>query len=327
VRTPRAAWASVVAAAVAIGCGSSSRLPLQSPDAEEPPDDHLDAGAASDGPVLDADLAPDAGQPSDRPVDLTAQRDLVAAVGAEAVRPVGAEDAAACGALAQRCCPGAKCASGANCVVVLDVGGTCDPCGGHHESCCREGPGCRDAGDRCSGGFCNHDEPGCGVTGGPCCLDSRCNDADAVCVGANPGSAICKKCGHTTVGASQPCCAGNLCADGGCCVHLQSGNIGPYCVRPGDTCWELGSKCAAGGSCGPACGGANQPCCHGLGTDYCSAAGTACMATTRDGPASCLPCGKAGQLCCRQVTSQFSIPACAAGLLCTPNGTDVRCMP
>jgi hypothetical protein len=253
------------------------------------PAEHLDGVATEDAAV-----ARDAALTVDRSVDLTVDRsvDLAPAVDVVAILPAD---------------------SGADLPATVDVA---SPCGGKGQPCCPD-----------AGGACAQDPPGCGLVGAACCPRFRCSDAETVCVGADPSSATCKKCGRTTGAQIQPCCAGNQCLDGGCCIHLQSANIGPYCVRVGQVCWDVASKCASDGSCGPTCGAPNQPCCHGPGVDYCSASGTACMRPSGDTGDACVPCGKAGEPCCQQVASQYSIQPCDVGLTCTASGTDERCGP
>jgi hypothetical protein len=162
------------------------------------------------------------------------------------------------------------------------------------------------------------DTPGdCGRAGEICCPGLECVAPETVCVGADPATATCQPCGRSIGTERRPCCRGNSCLDGGCCIHLVSGNIGPSCVSVGSLCWELGSVCTASGSCRPGCGGPHQPCCRGLNTDYCSASGTACLRAAGAANDSCLPCGQAGQPCCRAVLSQYSIEPCAPSLRCT----------
>jgi hypothetical protein len=170
------------------------------------------------------------------------------------------------------------------------------------------------------------DGPDCGRTGQPCCPDLSCRDPETVCVGADPTTATCKRCGRVEGGSQNPCCPGNQCLDGSCCVHLQTPNVGPYCVRPGTVCWDVDSRCGATGSCGPSCGGAGQLCCFGLGVSYCSASGTACMRVPGAEP-SCVRCGKADQPCCQHIASPYSIEPCERGLRCRTSAAGDRCAP
>ena len=164
------------------------------------------------------------------------------------------------------------------------------------------------------------DLSGCGHVGDLCCPDLTCVDPETVCVGSNPATALCKRCGRSQNATNLPCCPGNQCLDGSCCFHPQTANVGPFCVGVGNACFELGSHCASTGSCGPNCGGVDQPCCHGLGVDYCGAGGTACMRAAGAAVASCVACGKMGQPCCQQVASEYSIQPCAVGLRCWADG-------
>jgi hypothetical protein len=165
----------------------------------------------------------------------------------------------------------------------------------------------------------------CGRLGELCCPGLECSDAESVCVGNDALTAVCEKCGRSSPSGRIPCCAGNQCLDGSCCVHVLSGNLGPVCAGIGASCWGVGSSCAANGSCGPTCGGPNQPCCQGLNLPYCSASGTACMRAPGAAASACLPCGKAGQPCCEQVPSSFSIEPCGPGLACTATPSGNRC--
>jgi hypothetical protein len=169
------------------------------------------------------------------------------------------------------------------------------------------------------------DWPPCGHIEDRCCPDLSCVDAETVCVGSDPGTALCKRCGRSQGATILPCCPGNRCLDGSCCVHLQTANVGPFCIGVGSVCFDTNSRCQASGSCGPGCGAAGQPCCEALGTPYCSASGTACMRATGAAAPSCVACGQAGQPCCQQVASPYSIPPCAVGLRCLTLNVGDRC--
>lgn len=169
------------------------------------------------------------------------------------------------------------------------------------------------------------DGPDCGRLDFGCCPDLSCRDPETVCVGADPTTATCKRCGRVEGVNQNPCCAGNQCLDGSCCIHIQSGNVGPFCVRPGTVCWDVNSRCSATGSCGAGCGGAGQACCQGLGVSYCSATGTACMRIPDDAVPSCIRCGKADQPCCRHIASPYSIEPCERGLRCRVSPAGDRC--
>jgi hypothetical protein len=96
-----------------------------------------------------------------------------------------------------------------------------------------------------------------------------------------PGDAPTPGDGGPACGApGQPCCPGNVCGGGGCCVGCD-------CVAPGTSCGPLGGACADG-SCG-VCGGPGQLCCPDGG---CTAPGTRCESGV------CQSCGTAGNRCC-----------------------------
>jgi hypothetical protein len=177
----------------------------------------------------------------------------------------------------------------------------------------------RDAGAEAPGRDAPADAPpaDCGKLGGSCCPDLTCTAPESVCVGSDAATAVCQKCGRATLAQRLPCCPGNQCLDGSCCIAGVTANLGPACSAPGTVCFELGSLCGAGGSCRPTCGGANQPCCQGLNLSYCSASGTACMQAPGASTATCVPCGQAGQPCCAQLPSDYSIEPCGRGLRCT----------
>jgi aryl-phospho-beta-D-glucosidase BglC (GH1 family) len=99
-------------------------------------------------------------------------------------------------------------------------------------------------------------------------------------------------------GPGLPCCAGNACSDGGCCV------LG-VCASPGAVCGVLGGVCS-GGTCGT-CGGAGMGCCSSGGTGTCTAASTACASGI------CVLCGGAGLPCCSGTTGNTCL---ASGLVC-----------
>jgi hypothetical protein len=167
--------------------------------------------------------------------------------------------------------------------------------------------------------------PGCGDVDEPCCPGQRCKSDDSVCVGGEGGH--CATCGTTPIGARAPCCAGNRCGPGRCCVHVVSDGVSAFCVGVGDVCWELGSSCTAGGSCRSGCGAEGQPCCQGLNNVYCSQIGTTCTHAMPSPAATCVACGGAGQPCCQPLESSFSIPGCLGELACKPTPAGKRCMP
>jgi hypothetical protein len=87
--------------------------------------------------------------------------------------------------------------------------------------------------------------------------------------------------------AGYPCCAGNSCQGGGCCVS-------DICMAPGGTCVGLGGGTCNAGACG-ACGGLGLPCC---GADGGSGSGSCTAPNTRCSAGICAPCGEAGSACC-----------------------------
>jgi hypothetical protein len=140
-------------------------------------------------------------------------------------------------------------------------------------------------------------------------------------------------------GPGLPCCPGNLCNDGGCCLNQE------ICQANGAPCGRAGEVTCHNGSCqdatGASCGGIMEPCCSGgigctapgagcvSGTCHrCGGDGEACCDTfdfageTRcsprflcsqrltENPGTCSACGGAGQSCCRGGNP------CAAGLGC-----------
>lgn len=89
-------------------------------------------------------------------------------------------------------------------------------------------------------------------------------------------------------GHDEPCCPGNRCANGGCCMSTRCVGFGETCLSP-DSC--------VNGSCGGRCGGLDsqlrpQPCCAGR---LCTAGGTICVGS---GEGTCQPCGVKGIQCC-----------------------------
>ena len=113
-------------------------------------------------------------------------------------------------------------------------------------------------------------------------------------------------CGLTRL----PCCAGNACAFGGCCICGQ-------CVQNGTAC-TAEATCLSG-SCG-GCGGLMQPCCAIAGVDggppqrVCTTERTVCTGT---GAGRCQRCGGTGEPCC---ANDF----CAGATACC--GSDHHCV-
>ena len=98
--------------------------------------------------------------------------------------------------------------------------------------------------------------------------------------GGSGGSSV-PACGQP----GTPCCDGNGCVGGGCCVSR-------ICMAENSACVTLGDGICKAGSCG-ACGGPQQPCCGANpATGSCTSAGTTCESGT------CVQCGDLGGACC-----------------------------
>ena len=115
--------------------------------------------------------------------------------------------------------------------------------------------------------------------------------------GADGGGSVPPTCG----GPGFPCCSGNMCSAGGCCVF-------GVCAAPAAVCGTLGGACNSG-TCGT-CGGAGLNCCSAGGADTCTATGTGCF------NGICVVCGGAGLSCCAGPGSNTCL---GDGLVC--NGT------
>jgi hypothetical protein len=222
-----------------------------------------------------------------------------------------------CGKLSEPCCPqtagfvqprctdpDTACTGGS-----FSSTGTCAKCGGPGAPCC-PGQLCNEPGLACLGsageGICQR----CGGPGELCCPGTvRCNGSDTVCVGQS-SSARCVKCGTAspTSGGRVPCCAGNQCRDGSCCVNEEFNT--PFCVAVNSSCLVVSGVCGSNGSCG-GCGGVGQPCCSGR---YCTGSGTMCSSTGSG--STCIPCGRLGQPCCSRYSSS-ALPPCEGSLKCT----------
>ncbi len=201
---------------------------------------------------------------------------------------VGVDAGPACGAPGESCCRGDTCGGGGCCVdqkcvapgtacahgLGVCASGSCGTCGGVGQACCEEVlsdvcsgvmpncPGCTAPGTSCSsttgGGTCQ----ACGAIGQRCCGVSICLDALALCGTDGTCSAQCGQPG-------QPCCQGQTCGGGGCC--LVSNTTG-------------GDSCASASTCST-CGQTGQPCCAdsacAVGTgSFCSGG----MCVFRQGP-------------------------------------------
>jgi cysteine-rich repeat protein len=156
-----------------------------------------------------------------------------------------------------------------------------------------------------SGGFAD------GGTGG---LDGGGHDAPSS--GGVPGSGGTGAGGTTGApdGGGQlcgnpgfPCCDGNQCRGGGCCVS-------DVCMAEGGTCVGIGGGICNAGTCG-SCGGLGLPCC---GANSCTASGTKCVGGT------CVKCGELGTACCTSAAGGAG--ACnGAGLVCNSSNLCIAC--
>ncbi len=230
----------------------------------------------------------------------------------------GPEEPCCAGAVcnAGGCCGGDACiASGRSCAAATSaatkvcLAGACQECGAHGQPCCAD-EACAPAtvgalgvccdvttrtcvadsvptADVCGTTTCglNGSCGGCGGTGSDTCCPtsadhpSLCSASKTTCVLDNNGggaSDSCQACG----GNNQPCCDGNACDSGGCCVQDK-------CVNNNASCGQGLGNCKTG-SCGT-CGGLGQACCAG---DACTATDTRCLLNI------CAPCGGQDQRCC-----------------------------
>lgn len=130
--------------------------------------------------------------------------------------------------------------------------------------------------DAATGGNFLDGDPGTGGSTGP---EGPEDAAGAGGAGGSIDGSVSPACGRP----GFPCCSGNACGEGGCCV---SG----VCAAPGAVCGALGGLCA-NGTCGT-CGGAGLNCCPTGGVGLCTATGTNCWNNI------CVLCGSAGQPCC-----------------------------
>jgi hypothetical protein len=189
-------------------------------------------------------------------------------------------------------------------------------CGLLGNACCKGESGA----GTCSKGKCTDfacesvcEPASCGNIGGACCFapESPCvSGATCVAVSTDGGTAGgCAACGDP----GDPCCALNVCNNGGCCIDGTCASEGTVCGG------SDGGVCSSGG-CG-SCGSAGQPCC-GTVTQSCTAPGTLCEGegtTTTDAgeggtmtmptPGRCKACGGVFQACCEDST-------CSSGLSC-----------
>lgn len=234
----------------------------------------------------------------------------------------GAGTCEKCGGLGESCCSAYKCNDpGAGCVRESRTSErfVCQRCGQTGQPCCPNSPECASSGDTCGSSADGIDrcQP-CGRIGRRCCPGSpRCTEANSIC-GSDDH---CQACGTPTVMApgvpKTPCCPGNRCNQG-CCV--SGARDLPYCVGQGQTCFEAGPACGAGGTCGPGCGGQGQPCCTEDGLRACGASGTTCVLL--GATLTCVPCGKANQPCCLGTSSAGD---CEGALRCENQPGGSRC--
>jgi hypothetical protein len=170
----------------------------------------------------------------------------------------------------------------------------------------------------------------CGKLGQSCCsgaVGAGCSEPTTACAAA-PGTLTytCVRCG----GPGEPCCAGNTCSNGGCCVTERlDGGDHSLCTASGAACplatpATCGSTPAMPASCG-ACGSVGQPCCAGTpDLQVCTAPNTYC--TAQSPGATCAACGAEGQPCCSHGISigTGSLGVCNAGLHC-PETSPATC--
>ena len=243
-----------------------------------------------------------------------------------------------CGGAGEPCCPGSSDAREPACVAsgtacsaeAPGKAGSCVACGGLGAPCC-PGQRCTDSGSVCvvtEGGSSTSCQK-CGGPGEVCCYGpSPCSSPDTVCSQSTTGQPRrCIRCGTASpaspVGGVQvPCCGGNTCTDGSCCVSSFNQSV---CIGRGSSCLSLpgtaAGMCGDNGSCN-GCGAAGQPCCAG---DSCTASGTQCSST--GGSGTCTACGKSGQPCCKR-SGIFDPVTCEGSLKCTSTaGGPAQCTP
>lgn len=181
---------------------------------------------------------------------------------------------------------------------------------------CDDGTPCTE--DVCENGYCGH-APDPTADGQFCDDGVFCNGADACQAGAcvSGGVPPCPACdeasrGCTTCGGLDgPCCAGDICFDGGRCVSGTCTRCGsdlePCCSLPPECGTDLACDYAADTPrCHP-CGAVGQPCCFGT-----SSAGSSCQPDLAcdflEVSPVCRPCGQPGQPCCED--------GCHGGAIC-----------
>ena len=114
---------------------------------------------------------------------------------------------------------------------------------------------------------------------------------------------------------NQPCCPGNVCASGGCCIQNR-------CVAVGEACGPRSDLSCFNGSCGGDCGGLGESCCP-LRT--CTAPWTACDG--EGAAAMCRSCGFLGEPCCDGVCDPGTGTVCTVqpdggASVCSRSSTD-----
>jgi hypothetical protein len=145
---------------------------------------------------------------------------------------------------------------------------------------------------------CGGDMENCCTSGG----GAYCTSPGLACV-PRFGPDLCEACG----GPGEPCCPGQACDGGGCCVDND-------CVAPGASCGGTAGLCSAGSCAGGTCGRPGQPCCPGgIG---CSAPYAVCV-----GGSVCETCGNSGDRCCSPDNH------CNGSLVCTALAGPDLCMP
>jgi hypothetical protein len=166
-----------------------------------------------------------------------------------------------------------------------------------------------------------------------------CPDCQTDLAGADLFSPPPDLLGVDLAGCGQPglpCCAGDVCAGGGCCGSNKT------CVPSGSNCGA--NQVCANGTC-TACGGTGQTCCANFAcpssalmapccspnSHTCIASGSSCgggLGMCMDGACTSNSngtCGSAGDLCC--TTTQPNTPnACTSpGTVCAQSGDCATC--
>jgi hypothetical protein len=241
-----------------------------------------------------------------------------------------------CGGPGESCCDPFRCGEGYICDTTHGV--VCVPCGNTGGACCPDARRCKDEtaccsdgkcvpeGDSCfqqivsvgnQDGICRSGTCACGGDHEPCCLTGKACVDDAQACDTERSPPLCGHCGAP----GEPCCANNICANGGCCVpNFQDST----CVAESSSCG--GSSVCKAGSCG-SCGGRSQPCCmqpHDSFPAFCSASNTSCSGT---GGGTCGACGGRDEPCCPGNDNGTCSPGLSCQLTAFANACVLRCEP